>query len=149
MRAIYEYDDIIAINRQMRSAKEYIKVVSSCNLPVMLLRRDRYRQRDVLHTQSTIAASDVLRRFFLRTVQQHRRLFWRRFCLVPESKGILELADGGTVFLDEIDGMPPYLQYKLLRVLQNGALYAAEPERPLADWMSRSLHLSAETRNSA
>ena len=35
-----------------------------------------------------------------------------------QKKGRLEIADGGTVFLDEIGELSPALQVKLLRVLQ-------------------------------
>jgi len=36
--------------------------------------------------------------------------------------GRFELADGGTIFLDEIGDMPPVMQAKLLRVLEDGSL---------------------------
>ena len=35
-------------------------------------------------------------------------------------KGLLELADGGILFLDELNSMPLHLQPKLLRVMQDG-----------------------------
>jgi Nif-specific regulatory protein len=37
---------------------------------------------------------------------------------IAQKKGKLEVADGGTLFLDEVGEMPPTLQVKLLRVLQ-------------------------------
>ena len=39
---------------------------------------------------------------------------------IADKKGLFELADGGTVFLDEIADMPHSMQTKLLRVLQEG-----------------------------
>ena len=35
-------------------------------------------------------------------------------------KGLFEVADKGTLFLDEIGDMPPAMQAKLLRVLEDG-----------------------------
>jgi len=39
---------------------------------------------------------------------------------ITDKKGLFELADGGTVFLDEISETSPAMQVKLLRVLQEG-----------------------------
>jgi Nif-specific regulatory protein len=39
---------------------------------------------------------------------------------LADKKGLFEVADGGTIFLDEIGDMPPVMQVKVLRVLQEG-----------------------------
>ncbi|TMM46804.1 transcriptional regulator TyrR [Colwellia ponticola] len=44
-------------------------------------------------------------------------------------RGIFELADGGTVFLDEIGEMSPKLQSKLLRVIQHGSFRRVDSEQ--------------------
>ena len=51
---------------------------------------------------------------------------------LTDRKGWFELADGGTLFLDEIGDMPPALQAKMLRVLEDGQVMpvgASQPKR--------------------
>jgi PAS domain S-box-containing protein len=48
---------------------------------------------------------------------------------VRDKKGRFELADGGTVFLDEVAELPKPLQVKLLRFLQEGTLEKVGGER--------------------
>lgn len=46
-------------------------------------------------------------------------------------KGLFELADGGTIFLDEIGDMNPFLQSKILRVLENQTFMRVGGEREI------------------
>jgi len=50
---------------------------------------------------------------------------------IAQKKGKLEAANGGTVFLDEIGELPPGLQAKLLRVLQERELERVGGTRPI------------------
>jgi transcriptional regulator with GAF, ATPase, and Fis domain len=50
---------------------------------------------------------------------------------VAQKKGKFELADGGTIFLDEIGDMPPATQAKLLRVLQERVFERVGGTRPI------------------
>jgi two-component system response regulator GlrR len=46
-------------------------------------------------------------------------------------KGLLQMADGGTLFMDEIAELSPQLQVKLLRVFQDGELYPVGAVKPV------------------
>ncbi|MCE5328406.1 MAG: sigma-54 dependent transcriptional regulator [Planctomycetaceae bacterium] len=48
-----------------------------------------------------------------------------------EREGRFEHADGGTLFLDEIGDMPPAMQAKLLRVLENGEVIRVGSNEPI------------------
>jgi len=50
---------------------------------------------------------------------------------VKDQKGLFEVADGGTFFLDEIGDMSPALQVKLLRVLQEGTFIPVGGTKPV------------------
>src|SRR6476469_6752103 len=50
---------------------------------------------------------------------------------IKDRPGRFELAEGGTIFLDDIDDVPLSLQVKLLRVLQNRTIERLGAIRPI------------------
>ena len=121
-------EDIIAVDQKMRQAKDYISVVASCDLPVMLcgetgtgkdvfaqaIHNASVRRDGPFIAQNCAAIPDTLLESILFGTAKGA------FTGAVETKGLLELADHGTLFLDELNSMPIYLQSKLLRVLQDG-----------------------------
>jgi arginine utilization regulatory protein len=57
------------------------------------------------------------------------------FSGAENKKGLLELADGGVLFLDEINSMPIEVQSKLLRVVQDGCF------RPLGGQIEKKVNI--------
>lgn len=50
---------------------------------------------------------------------------------ISQRKGLFEIADGGTVFLDEINCMPQSLQVRLLRMLQGESFFRVGGTKPI------------------
>lgn len=127
-QASFTMDEIIAVDEKMRRAKEYIPVVASCDLPVMIygetgtgkevfaqaIHNAGPRKDRPFIAQNCAAIPDTLLESILFGTSKGA------FTGATENKGLFELANGGTLFLDEINSMPLQLQSKLLRVLQEG-----------------------------
>jgi two-component system, NtrC family, response regulator HupR/HoxA len=109
-----------------------------------LLRRVTGTETTVLIQGETGTGKELLARFIHNESNRHDRIFLPVNCgAIPrelveseffghsrgaftgasqDKKGFFELADGGTIFLDEIGEAPSELQVKLLRVIQEGEI---------------------------
>ena len=61
---------------------------------------------------------------------------------VRDRKGRFELADGGTIFLDEIGDIPAAMQVKLLRVLQKGTVQRLEGQKKVKSFQLASREMT-------
>jgi two-component system, NtrC family, response regulator AtoC len=128
LSAPYSFDQIIGQSASMKQVKEQMRKVAASPASTVLL-----------HGESG-TGKDMAAKIIHFTSPRSQRLFLNITCsALPETlleselfghergaftdakqqkKGLLELADGGTVFLDEFSEMPPGLQVKLLRFLE-------------------------------
>lgn len=124
--AKYTLDDIITNNFEMKELKEFIKRTAASHLPIMIYGEtgtgkelfaqaihnvsDR-KDKPFIAQNCAAIPENLLESIFFGTVKG-------AFTGAVDSPGLLETADGGTIFLDEINSMPLNLQSKLLRAIQ-------------------------------
>lgn len=122
-------DTVIGGESGLRLVLERVSLVAKSDLPVLILGETGAGKELVarlIHQQSARAGGPVLRvncgavppELIDSELFGHERGSFTS--AVKSRKGWFERADGGTLFLDEIGDLPPAVQVRLLRVLQDG-----------------------------
>lgn len=128
--AKYTLENIITNNFEMKKLKELVKNLSNSKLPVMIfgetgtgkelfaqaIHNESKRKNSIFIAQNCAAIPEsLLESIFFGTVKG-------AFTGAVDAPGLLETANGGTIFLDEINLMPLNLQSKLLRAIQENKI---------------------------
>lgn len=140
-RVEYQNSHIYGLSPQVQYVRELIEMISKTNKTSVLIQGES-------GTGKELAANAI----HLSSKRSSRPLMKINCSAIPDSlleselfghekgaftdakstkKGLFELADGGTVFLDEIGEMKPFLQSKMLRVLENQTFMRVGGEREI------------------
>ncbi len=126
---VMAYDEFIGDSEPMREVKRLISIVAPSDMPVLILGETGTGKELVarsIHNQSPRAKNNFVpvNSSILQESIAESELFGHRkgaFTGAQKDKmGLLELANGGTFFMDEVGDMSPAIQAKLLRVLETG-----------------------------
>lgn len=128
MRDQFGMDSIIGRHPSMQRLFEMVAQVAKSSATTVFLRGETGTGKDliarVVHYNSDRAAKpfvNITCTALSETLLESELFGHERGAFTDaktQKKGLFELADGGTVFLDEIGDMPPALQAKLLRFLE-------------------------------
>jgi transcriptional activator for dhaKLM operon len=126
-RAHFTFDDILGHSVKMRRVLYYARTIAKCSSPVLLLGESGTGKEffaQAIHNASEYADGPFIA-FDCAAVPRELmagELFgYERARNANDEEGgrlgKLELADGGTIFFDHVDSMPPNIQASLLRVI--------------------------------
>lgn len=128
-KAVYKFEDIVTINAEMKKVIEYAKKAALTNCSILICGESGTGKE--LFAQSIHNYSSRAREPFIavncasipRELMESELFGYEKGAFTGAAKhgraGKFELADGGTIFLDEIGELPLDMQSKLLRVLDN------------------------------
>lgn len=148
------YDDIISINSNMHENIRKAKIYSENKNPVLIygetgtgkelfaraIGNNIVKDKSKFITQNCAAIPENLFESLLFGVEKGA------YTGAEKSEGLFQLADGGVLFLDEINSMPLNLQAKLLRVIQDKKIRAigARKEKKINVKIIAAMNISPE-----
>lgn len=139
MTAAYSLDDIITVNDRMMELKHMVEIIADSSSSVMVTGEtgvgkelfvssihnvSKRKNKPFIAVNCAALPENILEGL----------LFGSRkgaFTGAENKKGMFEEANGGTIYLDEINSMPMMLQAKLLRVLQEKEVLPLGASKPI------------------
>jgi DNA-binding NtrC family response regulator len=128
LRSQYEFQDILSKSPRMHAVFELIKNVATTNATVLIVGQTGTGKEQVaraIHKESAAHRGGEMVAVNCAAFNENlleSELFGHEkgafTSAIAQRKGRFEQAHGGTMFLDEVGDIPPSMQVKLLRVLQ-------------------------------
>ncbi|MCD6376189.1 MAG: sigma-54-dependent Fis family transcriptional regulator [Caldisericaceae bacterium] len=134
------FDDIVAVSQQMQKILHLIEQIRDTTEPVLITGESGVGKEVIaqhIHRRSKLADKPfiAINSAALPETLLENELFGHEKGAFTGAqtlkKGKIELVNGGTLFLDEIGDLPPSIQAKLLRVLQEKRFYRLGGDKEL------------------
>lgn len=127
IRAKYEIDRGVIASQKMQEVVKAIELVSKSNSSILITGETGTGKEfitNIIHNNSNrrgrpiikVSCAVLSREVFESELFGHERGSFTG--AIKDKKGRFELADGGTIYLDDVDDIPLEMQVKLLRVLE-------------------------------
>jgi DNA-binding NtrC family response regulator len=140
-REEYQNSHIYGVSPQIQSVRELIQMISKTNRTSVLIQGESGTGKELaanaIHYNSSRQGNPLIKincSAIPDTLLESELFGYEKGAFTDAGntkKGLLELGDGGTVFLDEIGDMKPFLQSKVLRVLENQPFMRVGGEREI------------------